>query len=99
MGYTLLQVLCDLRYYVSLGRTEQAGVLAADYRGPYYTEVRTALEHGPLPPIRIPDDILCMVGMIYCVPEFAARAHYIKDPELALELSKALELFYNRGYL
>lgn len=95
----LTAVLCDLRYYIAAGRDEQAGVAAQLYHGPWYELVRAAVQHGPLPPIYISDDILVMVGMIYGVPQYAARAHYIKDEELARELSSILELFYNRGYL
>lgn len=99
MTHQLLQVLLDIRYFVALDRTEQAGEIAHQYRGPYYELVRGALEHGVLPPIRIDEDMLCMVGLIYCVPEFAARAQYVEDEELSTELSRILEVYYSRGYL
>lgn len=99
MGAEFIEVLLDLRYFIARDRIEQAQEIAGIYRGPYYTEIRDAVSRGPSPPYREADDILCIVGMLYGIPELAARANQIKDEDLAAELTKCLDLFYNRGYV
>lgn len=99
MHHDLLDIVNDLRYYVALGRTKQAEVLASTYTGPYRDHVLQAMDRGPLRVWNVGEPVLCLIGLIFGNPDLAARVGNVEDEQFAADLAQVLEHFYDKGYL
>jgi hypothetical protein len=95
----LAEVLIDLRYYVSLGRVDQAQVYATDFGGSWARELGDCIENGRAVPCTLSNEEVVLVGLVFGHPHLVAQLPHCQDAQFMLEVAPIVEMFYDRGYL
>lgn len=95
----LSEAMIDLRYFIAMGRMEQAREYAKSYTGPYAGEIEICLEYGNAIPCTLQNEALVLVGLMFSKPDLVAQLPFCSDRQFWDQIAPTVEVFYDRGYL